>query len=76
MEQDAAFDSLQWFETVERELGEQVQGVLRAHGAAASEAQVCTLSHLKRQHLLAGGAAYIRSESGMVCFAGGRLHPW
>ncbi len=43
MEQDAAFDSLQWFETVERELGDQVQGVLRAHGAAASEAQVCTL---------------------------------
>ena len=43
MEQDAAFDSLQWFETVERELGEQVQGVLRAHGAASSEAQVHTL---------------------------------
>jgi hypothetical protein len=40
MEQDAAFDSLQWFETVDHELGEQVQQVLRAHGAASAEMQV------------------------------------
>ncbi len=40
MEQDAAFDSLQWFGTVENELGEQVQQVLRTHGAASAELQV------------------------------------
>ena len=64
MEQDAAFDSLQWFETVERELGDQVQGVLRAHGAAASEAQVYT--QLRHQHLLAGGAGHMCSRFGGV----------
>ena len=63
MEQDAAFDALQWFETVERELGEQVQGVLRSHGAAASEAQVCALMICSITfHLAARPDMYRRSD--------------
>ena len=71
MEQDAAFDSLQWFETVERELEEQVQAVLRAHGAASSEAQVGRRALAQTPNartLVADGASGPHNGvSGLVC---------